>query len=211
MPHARCFCSPRSSPGLRHRLQKHARSPKPLLPPTDRSEKPELLAGSAEDLVLLHLEHVEADRLAQRPALAHGQNIALLHVEGRGAVRGQVGVALLKTVELLDVVEIVAPDNDSPLHLARDRHALQNFAADANVPRERALLVDKIAILGLLRRAEAEAHVAPVAKGLLACLLPEQALRADKYCVLLLEGLLGLIHGRKRLRVPTELPRWPKM
>merc|ERR1719188_959037 len=197
MPHARCFCSHRAQLGSCHRRQKHARSPKPLRSPTDRSEKPELLAGSAEDLVLLHLEHVEAHRLAQRPALAHSQDVALLHVEGWGAVRGQVGVALLKTVEFLDVVEVVAPDNDRPLHLARDCHALQNFAADANVPREGALLVDEIALLCLLRRAEAEAYVAPVAKGLLASLLPEQALRADEHGVLLLEGLLGLIHGRE--------------
>mmetsp|Transcript_96360 Transcript_96360/g.249202 ORF Transcript_96360/g.249202 Transcript_96360/m.249202 type:complete len:200 (-) Transcript_96360:13-612(-) len=185
---------------------------KDILPDTRQacSEELEHLARVAEDLVLLNLEHVEAHRLGEGAALADRDDVALGHVEARRAVRRQVGVALLEAVELLDVVQVVAADDDGPLHLVRDDHALQDLAADAHVAGERALLVDEAALLGLLGGREAEADVAPVAHGL-ARLLAEQALGADEDGVLLLEGLLVLIHGclvraLERTSQTAELP-----
>mmetsp|Transcript_122297 Transcript_122297/g.391106 ORF Transcript_122297/g.391106 Transcript_122297/m.391106 type:complete len:223 (+) Transcript_122297:25-693(+) len=163
------------------------------------SEQHEDLAGIPEDLVLLDLEHVEAHRLRERPALADGDDVSLLRLEGRRAVGGHVGVALLETVKLLDVMQVVPADDDCALHLRRDHHALQDLAADAHVAGEGALLVDEIALLGLLRRREREADVAPVAHRALTGLLAEQPLGADEDGILLLVGLLGLIHrGRFR-------------
>merc|ERR550514_2030365 len=91
------------------------------------SEEVELLARSPEYLILLHLEHVEADGLREWPALPSGDNVALLHVEARGAMHGDVAVALLKAVVLLNVVQVVPPDHDCPLHLRGDAHALMTF------------------------------------------------------------------------------------
>ena len=103
-------------------------------------------------------------------------------------------VPLLKAVELLDVVQVVAPDDDGPLHLGAHAHALQDGPADAHVPGEGALLVHEVALLGLLGRREAKAHRAPVPHRLLG-LLGQQPLGADEDGVLLLKRLLGLIHG----------------
>ena len=77
-------------------------------------EETELLAGGSEDLVLLDLEDVEANSLGEGTALACSDDVALLDLEGGRAVDGGVGVALLETVVLLDVVQVVATDDDGP-------------------------------------------------------------------------------------------------
>merc|ERR1719491_2841881 len=127
------------------------------------SEQHEDLAWIPEDLVLLDLHHIEAHSLAQRAALAHRDDVALLRLEARRTVHRHVGVALLEAVELLHVVEIVPPDDDGALHLRGDDHALQDLPADADVAREGALLVHIVALLGLLWRREAQADVSEVA------------------------------------------------
>jgi hypothetical protein len=49
-------------------------------------------------------------------------------------VNWQVAVALLETMELLDVVQVIASDDDGALHLGRNAHALQDFPSDAHIP-----------------------------------------------------------------------------
>ena len=49
--------------------------------------------------------------------MTHGRNVALFHVEARRAMDGDVLVALLETVILLDVVQVVTTDDDGSLHL----------------------------------------------------------------------------------------------
>ena len=63
-------------------------------------------------------EHVEADSLGDGSALADCDHIALFETEGWGAVDRDVLVALLESVVLLDVVEVIAADNDSPAHFS---------------------------------------------------------------------------------------------
>jgi hypothetical protein len=75
-------------------------------------------------------------------------------------VRGDVAVSLLETVVLLDVVQVVAANDDGALHLRGVHNALQNAAADADVASERALLVDVGALNGLLGGLEAQTDVA---------------------------------------------------
>lgn len=89
----------------------------------DRSsylEKNELLLGGTKDLVRGNLENVEADGLAQRSALADGDDISFLDSETWADVDGDVSVSLLESVVLLDVVEIVSSDDDSASHLGGD-------------------------------------------------------------------------------------------
>eukprot|EP00442_Polarella_glacialis_P006938 CAMPEP_0115093016 /NCGR_PEP_ID=MMETSP0227-20121206/27197_1 /TAXON_ID=89957 /ORGANISM="Polarella glacialis, Strain CCMP 1383" /LENGTH=98 /DNA_ID=CAMNT_0002485119 /DNA_START=48 /DNA_END=340 /DNA_ORIENTATION=+ len=76
------------------------------------SEESELLASGSEDLVFVHLDDVEADGLGQRPALTGSDNVSLRDLKGRGAVNWEVAVALLEAMELLDVVQVVAADDD---------------------------------------------------------------------------------------------------
>lgn len=72
---------------------------------------------------------------------------------------GKVLVALLVSVVLRDVVEVVPSDDDGTVHLGRDNGAGQNTATDRNSADERALLVNVRAADGLLRGLEAQADV----------------------------------------------------
>ena len=65
-------------------------------------------------------DDVEADGLGQRSALADGHDITDSKSEGWGAVSSDGLVALLKPVVLLDVVKVVAADDDGVLHLGRN-------------------------------------------------------------------------------------------
>lgn len=75
-------------------------------------------------------DNVEADSLGKGPALADGDDIALLNTEARRAVSGQVLVPLLVPVELLDVVEVVPANDDGALHLGGRNDSGQNTTAD---------------------------------------------------------------------------------
>merc|ERR1719231_1626085 len=70
------------------------------------SEHAELLAHTFDAGALLNGENVEANGLREWPALADGHDVALLHVEGRGDVRGDVAVALLETPVLFHELEV---------------------------------------------------------------------------------------------------------
>merc|ERR1719436_1710467 len=98
-----------------------------------------------------------------------------------------------KRLYFFDVMQVVAPDNDSPLHLCGDAHAFQDLSSDAHIPCERAFLVHIFPVLGLFRSREAKAHISPIPIRALG-FLPQQPLRADEDVVLLLEGFFSLIH-----------------
>lgn len=90
-------------------------------------------------------------RLAERTALPSGDDVAFLHIESGGAVHGNVCVALLESLELLDEVEVSPADHNGTRHLVLgEAHALQDTSADAHVSGERALLIDISAVLGVL-------------------------------------------------------------
>merc|ERR1719235_460276 len=162
------------------------------------SEEAELLPGRPEDLVLLNLKDVEANRLRQRAALANRQNVTLLRLEARGAMHRDVVVALVEPLVLLNEVEVIPADDDGAVHLARrDAHTLEDAAANVDLAREGALLVNVLPLLGFLRDLEAEADALMVAVKL--AVLPDVLLRANEDVVLLLVRALVLIHGEKAL------------
>lgn len=84
---------------------------------------------------------VETYSLAQRPALANGNLVTLLNTECRGNVGRDVLVALLVTVVLGDVVEVVPTDDERSVHLGGDDGAGQDTATDGDETGEGALLV----------------------------------------------------------------------
>ena len=93
---------------------------------------------------------------------------------------------------LLDVVQVIAADDNGALHLDGDDQALQDTAADGHVTGKGALLVNVSAVQGGSGGLEAKANIlGPTGQVGLLALLHHAAL-ADKHGVLLLESLLGL-------------------
>ena len=151
-----------------------------------------MLAGGTEDLVGLDLEHIEADCLGDRTALANGDDVAFFDKgEGWGAVSGDVRVTLLKSVVLLDEVEVVPAHNDSPMHFGGNDHASEDAASDADASSEGTIVVYVSTVNGLFGCLEAQTYVLPVAHAL-GGLLGLQFLGVQEHCGLLLEGALCL-------------------
>lgn len=102
---------------------------------------------------------VEADSLGERSALANGNLVTLLNTESRRNVGSKVLVALLVTVVLGDVVEVVTSDNDGTVHLGRDNSTGQNLTTDRDNTGERALVVNVVGADGLSRGLETETNI----------------------------------------------------
>jgi len=88
-----------------------------------RSEEDEDFTYIALDVLLFLTDHVEADGLGEGSALTDSHDVADLDAERRGAVGGERFVALFESVVLLDVVQVIASDDDSALHLGRNDDA----------------------------------------------------------------------------------------
>jgi len=69
-------------------------------------------------------------------------------------------VPLLEPVVLLDVVKVVAPDDDSPVHLHLGDDSGQDTSTDGDLSGEGALLVNIVSRLGLIGDLETETGVA---------------------------------------------------
>lgn len=130
-------------------------------------EQSELLLSGTEDLILLDLEDVESNSLRKWSALSASDNVTLLNIEAGRAVNSGVLVALLETVVLLDVMEVVATNNDGSGHLGRNNHSSEDSSTDGNITSERALLVNIGAGDGFLGGLETKADVLPPALRLL--------------------------------------------
>ncbi len=111
----------------------------------------------SEDLIGLALEDIESDGLGQRSALSDGNDISFLDsLEGRGAVSGDVGVSLLVSAILFDIVKIISSDDDSSVHFGAHDHSLQNSSSDGDIAGEGALLVDVVSLNGVSGGIEAQ-------------------------------------------------------
>jgi len=67
-------------------------------------------------------------------------------------------MALLKPVVLLDVMQVIASDNDGPSHFGIDDNALEDSSADGNITGEGALLVNVLSLDGGLGSLEAKSN-----------------------------------------------------
>ena len=88
-----------------------------------RSEEDEDLLDVTLDVLHLLADDVEADGLREGAALADGHDITGGDTEGGGAVSRDSVMALLEPVILLDVVQVIAADDDGSLHFSRDDNA----------------------------------------------------------------------------------------
>ena len=88
-----------------------------------RSEEDEDLLDVTFNVLDLLADDVEAHGLGEGTALADGHDITDADAEGGRAVGRDGSVALLKTVVLLDEVEVVAADDNRVLHFGGDDDA----------------------------------------------------------------------------------------
>ena len=83
-----------------------------------------MLSDVAFDSLGFNSEDVESNSLGERSALSDSHDITFSDSgECRGAVDGEVVVSLLKSVVLLDVMEIISSDDNGSLHLGRKHDA----------------------------------------------------------------------------------------
>lgn len=99
-------------------------------------------------------------------------------------------VTLLETVVLLDVVQVVATNDDGALHLLLDNDSLQDATTNADGSSKRALLIDVRAFDCVARSLESETNIAP--ESLLADLDAGSFFRVQEDVRLLLESTLIL-------------------
>jgi len=136
-------------------------------------------------------DDVEADGLGERAALADRHDITNLDTESGRAVHRHSLMALLEPVVLLDVVKVIASDNDRPRHFGIDDNALEDSSADGNVTGEGALLVNVVSLDGGLGSLEAKSNFF-VESNAAAGLLSQHFLGGKENAVLLLEGSFSL-------------------
>ena len=85
-----------------------------------RSEENESLLDVTFNALDLLSNDVEADSLGKGTALTDGHDITHLESESGRAMSGDGLVALLKSVVLAHVVEVIASHDDVPVHAGRD-------------------------------------------------------------------------------------------
>jgi hypothetical protein len=95
-----------------------------------RLELGEMLASRGVAL-LVDLEDVEANGLGKGTALTNSNHIAVLDAhKGRRAMGREVLVSLLVAVVLLDIVQVLATDDNGAFHLCGDNDARQDASAN---------------------------------------------------------------------------------
>merc|ERR1719246_244758 len=114
-----------------------------------------------------------------------------VEAEGGRAVNGHSLMALLEPVVLLDVMEVIASDDDGSGHFAVDDNTLEDSSTDGNVAGEGALLVNVSFLDGGLGGLEAKSNFF-VESNSVGRLLGHHFLGGKEYALLLLEGFFSL-------------------
>lgn len=142
-------------------------------------------------LLALYSEDVEADSLAQWPALSDSNIVAILNTESRRNVGRYVVMPLLVTVVLGDEVEVWSADDETSVHLGGDDGSGEDTATDGDLAGEGALLVDVSTLNSGLWGLEAQSNVL-VPSSSLSCLLLRGCLLGEEDVWLLLERTFRL-------------------
>lgn len=137
-------------------------------------------------------DNVESDRLGKGTALSNSDNVTLLDGKRRRAVSRNVGVTLLETTVLGNIVQVIPSDDDRSPHLGRDDDSLQDGTANRNVAGKGALLVDVIGLNGRVRRLDTKTDALYEAHRLIT-LVANGALTSHENGFLLLVSLFILV------------------
>jgi len=155
------------------------------------SEEHEDLLDVTFNVLDLLADDVEADGLGERTALANSHDITDLDTEGGGAVSGDGLMALLKPVVLLDVMQVIASDDNRPRHFGGNDNTLEDSASDLDVAGEGALLVNVGLLDSSLRGLEAKSNFF-VESNTAGGLFGHHLLGGEEDALLLLESLFSL-------------------
>ena len=116
------------------------------------NSKLDSLIGKFPISLSVNLNDIEPHVLAQRPAFSEDNDISLLQVESRRAMRHDVVVSLLVPLVLRDVLQVVHSDDNSPLHLGALHFPTKNLPADGDVSGKGTLLIHPSSVLKILHR-----------------------------------------------------------
>jgi len=106
------------------------------------SEENEDLLDIAFNVLDFLTDDVETNSLGNGAALADSDDITGTDTESRGAMSSGSLMALLESVVLLDVMEVITTNDKCVLHLGGDNNTLEDSAANADIAGEGALFVD---------------------------------------------------------------------
>lgn len=95
-----------------------------------RSEEDEDLLDVTFNVLDLLTDDVEANGLGEGSALTDGNDITSADAESGGAVSGDGLMALLESVVLLDVMEVISSKNNSSSHLVGKNDTFEDSASD---------------------------------------------------------------------------------
>ena len=124
-----------------------------------RSEQHELFSHISDNFVGSDLKDVEMNCLGEGSAFSNDCDISDFDIKSWWAMGSQVSVSLLVSVIFRDVVEIISPDNDGPLHFSWDDNSLQNFTSNGNIAGEGTFLIDVVAFDGFFGSFESKSYV----------------------------------------------------
>lgn len=148
---------------------------------------------------LQNFENVESDGFGKWTALTNNDDVTFFHQESWRNVASDVFVALLVTVVLWNVVQVVATNNDRSFHFGGDNGTAKNSSANGNVSGERALFVDVGAFNSFARSFVAQTSVLEVSGSSfvfqLDVLGEHSAFATNEDGWLLLESFFRLISG----------------
>jgi len=94
--------------------------------------------------------NVEANSLGQGSALTNNDIVTLIDTESRRKMGSQVGVSLLVSVVLSDVVKEISANDDGSSHFVRLDNTLKDTTTDTDVASEGTLLINEFALNSLL-------------------------------------------------------------
>ncbi len=100
--------------------------------------------------------------LGQRSALSNSDNISFLNSEAWRTVSNDVGMSLLVSIVLLNVVEIVSSDNNSVSHFVRDNHGSKDLSSNAYISSEWAFFVNIVSLNGFFWGFETKSDISVV-------------------------------------------------
>jgi hypothetical protein len=93
-------------------------------------------------------DDVETDGLGEGTALSDGDDISDSKSESGRAMGGEGLVTLLKSVVLLDEMEVITSDDNGSLHLVGNNNTLEDFASDGDITGEGAFVIDVVTVNG---------------------------------------------------------------
>ena len=109
-----------------------------------------MFSDVSDDLVGDDLEDVESHGFWERSGLSNDNDVSFLDWEGWGDVDWDVGVLLLVSVVLVNIMQVISSHDDGSLHLGGDDQSLEDSSSDGDLACEGALLVDVVSFNGFL-------------------------------------------------------------